>query len=260
MSLLNQVENRNQNSVPVVRMNIQGTDGVGKSTFGAGAESPIFIQAEDGLSYIDVPRFPLCNTWNEILDCVESVANEQHSYKTVVLDTTDRASSLCQQHACEQNGWKSIETPGFGKGFTAEKEYWQKLLDGFDFCIRKGINVILLSHVQEKTFNDPEREPYDRWTMRCPKGVNALIKDWVDFNFFASYETNTVKEGSNKARAVSFGNRALFTKFAAAYDAKSRIELPDKIDFNWQSFYTHYTQALSAKGATQTQQVKEATV
>ena len=105
MSLLNQVENRNQNSVPVVRMNIQGTDGVGKSTFGAGAESPIFIQAEDGLSYIDVPRFPLCNTWNEILDCVESVANEQHNYKTVVLDTTDRASSLCQQHACEQNGW-----------------------------------------------------------------------------------------------------------------------------------------------------------
>ena len=78
-----------------------------------------------------------------------------------------------------------------------------------------------------------------------------MIKDWVDFNFFASYETNTVKEGSSKARAVSFGNRALFTKFAAAYDAKSRIELPDKIDFNWESFYTHYTAALSTKSNTQ---------
>ena len=55
MSLLNQVENRDQSSVPVVRMNIQGTDGGGKSTVGASAESPIFIQAEDGLSFIDVP-------------------------------------------------------------------------------------------------------------------------------------------------------------------------------------------------------------
>ena len=251
MSLLNQVENRDQISVPVVRMNIQGTDGSGKSTFGAGAEAPIFIQAEDGLSFIDVPRFPLCNTWNEILDCVEVIANEEHSYKTVVLDTTDKASTLCQQHACAENGWKSIETPGFGKGFTAEKEYWIHLLNGFDACIRKGINVILLSHVQEKTFNDPEREPYDRWTMRCPKGVNAVIKDWVDFNLFASYETST--------RAVSFGNRALFTKFAAAYDAKSRIELPDKIDFNWNSFYTHYTNALSAKINSQQPLAKEAT-
>ena len=104
MSLLNQVENRDQISVPVVRMNIQGTDGSGKSTFGAGAEAPIFIQAEDGLSFIDVPRFPLCNTWNEILDCVEVIANEEHSYKTVVLDTTDKASTLCQQHACAENG------------------------------------------------------------------------------------------------------------------------------------------------------------
>ena len=51
MSLLSQVENRDQSSVPVVRMNVQGTDGVGKSTFGAGAEAPIFIQAEDGLSF-----------------------------------------------------------------------------------------------------------------------------------------------------------------------------------------------------------------
>ena len=133
------------------------------------------------------------------------------------------------------------------------------MLNGFDACIRKGINVILLSHVQEKTFNDPEREPYDRWTMRCPKGVNAVIKDWVDFNFFASYEINTVKEGTNKTRAVSFGNRALFTKFAAAYDAKSRIELTDKIDFNWNSFYTHYTNALSAKINSQQPLAKEAT-
>ena len=63
MSLLQQVTSTRESggSIPPVRMNIQGTDGIGKSTFGAGADSPIFIQAEDGLSFISAPRFVGCN-------------------------------------------------------------------------------------------------------------------------------------------------------------------------------------------------------
>jgi hypothetical protein len=45
---------------------------------------------------------------------------------------------------------------------------------------------------------------------------------------------------------VSYGNRALFTKFAAAFDAKSRISLSSKIEFSWQSFMNEYTAALAA--------------
>ena len=44
MSLLNQVTNRNQDSIPAVRMNVQGTDGVGKSTFASNAERSVIIQ------------------------------------------------------------------------------------------------------------------------------------------------------------------------------------------------------------------------
>ncbi len=60
MSLLQQITSTRPagGPIPPVRMNIQGTDGIGKSTFGAGSLDPVFIQAEDGLSFIDVPRFP----------------------------------------------------------------------------------------------------------------------------------------------------------------------------------------------------------
>ena len=64
---------------------------------------------------------------------------------------------------------------------------------------QRGMNVILLSHVASKAYKDPELEPYDRWEMRCNKKVNALIKDWVDFNLFANYETTLIKDGA-KAR------------------------------------------------------------
>ena len=62
------------------------------------------------------------------------------------------------------------------------------------------MNVILLSHVHMKPHNDPNlSEPYDRW--RCvAQSVNSLIKDWVDFNFFAAFETSLMKDGS-KAKA-----------------------------------------------------------
>ena len=250
MSLLNQVTTHREIdpdvTMPPVRMNIQGTDGIGKSTFGANAPDSIFIQAEDGLSFINAARFPQANTWEEIMEQVRTLAMEEHAYKTVVLDTTDAAAKLGESHVCEKNGWSSAADPkaGYGAFYVAEENAWLNLLNGLNVCFQqRGMNVILLSHVASKAYKDPELEPYDRWEMRCNKKVNALIKDWVDFNLFANYETTLIKDGS-KARGVSYGNRGLFTKFAAAYDAKSRLDLPSKIEFTWQAFADAYRSAL----------------
>jgi len=251
MTLLAQVKTEPEdvpaNEMRPVRINIQGTDGIGKSTFGAGAPSPIFIQAEDGLNFIkDVPRFPKANEWNDIIAQITTLATEDHTFRTLILDTTDAACLLAEARVCEKNGWESMETPGYGKAFTAVRECWIKLIEGLSWLYtQKNMNIILLSHVHIRAFSDPGHDSYDRWEMRCQKNVNALIKDWVDFNLFANYETNTVKEG-NKTRGISYGNRSLFTKFAAAYDAKSRVDLPAKIDLSWDSFAQHYTAALAA--------------
>jgi len=229
-------------------MNIQGTDGIGKSTFGAGSIDPIFIQAEDGLSFINAPRFPQADTWAEMLEQVKSLVTEEHQYKTVVLDTTDAAAKLGEAYVCEQNGWSSAADPkaGYGAFYVAEENAWVHLLSGLNVLhTQKGMNVILLSHVASKAYKDPELEPYDRWEMRCNKKVNSLIKDWVDFNLFANYETQLIKDGQ-KARGVSYGNRGLYTRFAAAYDAKSRLALPSKLEFSWNAFMEAYTAALAA--------------
>lgn len=250
MSLLAQVTTTRQwdlgeSELPPVRMNIQGTDGIGKSTFGASAPAPIFIQAEDGLNFINVARFPVAQTWQEILDQLKALVVEDHTYRTVVLDTTDAACTKSEAYACETNGWKSIDSPGFGKGYTYVGELWVHLLQGLNVLYeQKKMNIILLSHVESKVHNDPLTESYDRYAMRCAKKVNALIKDWVDFNLFANYQTEVQKEG-NKNRAVSYGNRALYTKFAAGYDAKSRVGLPDKLDFTWDAFAQSYAAALN---------------
>ena len=144
MSLMDKISN--QAEYTQVRMNITGTDGIGKSTFGAGAPKPIFICAEDGLRFIDVPHFPVCETYNDVMEQIKTLGSEQHDYKTVVLDTTDATERLCQEQVKENHNIKTIEALGFGKGFTESFELFARMLNNLEaLSVAKKMNVILLS-------------------------------------------------------------------------------------------------------------------
>ena len=249
MSLLNQVTTMPDTLVvaegeyPPVRINVQGIDGIGKSTFGSDADGSIFIQAEDGLGFIkDVSRFPVANTWEEIKDQIKALMEEDHKFKTVVLDTTDAASKLAEEFVVKENGWKSANDPkaSYGAFYVAEENAWRHLLQGLNYChTDRKMNVILLSHVGDKVVNDPTVGEYRAYQMRNNKKVNALIKDWVDFNLFADYD-KSVNDGKPK----SHGNRLLHTKYAMGFEAKSRLTLPNQLPLEWDSFYQAYVKAL----------------
>ena len=220
MSLLDQVETKSKSfdgTVPPVRVNVQGVDGIGKSTFGADAPSSIFIQAEDGLKFIDnVARFPVIESWNQLLTQVKTLIEEPHDYKSVVLDTTDAASKFGEEYVCETNGWNGPQDKqaGYGAFYVAEENAWRKLLQGLNICFEeRGMNVILLSHVGDKTIVDPTVGEYHAFQMRSNKKINSLIKDWVDFNLFADYD-KSVNDGKPK----SHGNRILYTKYAMGFE------------------------------------------
>jgi len=230
-----------QTAYTKVRMNVTGTDGIGKSTFAAGAPDPIFICAEDGLRYISVDHFPVCETYNDMVQQVKELANQDHEYKTVVLDTTDAAERLCQEQVKETHNIKTIEALGYGKGFTESYELFCHILRSLEaLSVAKQMHVILLSHVQIRTFSDPEHEPYDRYELNTHKKVASYIRAWVDFNLFANHEFTTVKSGqgfNEKHRGKTFSDdRYLFTQRTAAFDAKSRLQLPPRIDLAWPTF------------------------
>ena len=247
MSLLDQVETKSKSfdgTVPPVRVNVQGVDGIGKSTFGADAPSSIFIQAEDGLKFIDnVARFPVIESWNQLLTQVKTLIEEPHDYKSVVLDTTDAASKFGEEYVCETNGWNGPQDKqaGYGAFYVAEEIAWRKLLQGLNICFEeRGMNVILLSHVGDKTIVDPTVGEYHAFQMRSNKKINSLIKDWVDFNLFADYD-KSVNDGKPK----SHGNRILYTKYAMGFEAKSRLTIPPQLPLEWDAFHKSYLEALA---------------
>jgi len=247
MSLLDQVETKSKSfdgTVPPVRVNVQGVDGIGKSTFGADAPSSIFIQAEDGLKFIDnVARFPVIESWNQLLTQVKTLIEEPHEYKSVVLDTTDAASKFGEEFVCESNNWSGPQDKqaGYGAFYVAEENAWRKLLQGLIICFEeRGMNVILLSHVGDKTIVDPTVGEYHAFQMRSNKKINSLIKDWVDFNLFADYD-KSVNDGKPK----SHGNRILYTKYAMGFEAKSRLTIPSQLPLEWDAFHKSYLEALA---------------
>ena len=93
MSLLENITRGRESKPP--RIFAYGQEGVGKSTFGAAAPNPIFIQTEDGLGEIDTAKFPLAKSLNDVLNALTALRDEPHDFQTVVLDSADWLEASC---------------------------------------------------------------------------------------------------------------------------------------------------------------------
>ena len=107
MSLLKNISTGRERKAP--RLLVYGVEGIGKSTFGASAPNPIFIQTEDGLSEIDCAKFPLANSLNEVISYLTALRDEQHEFQTAVLDSADWLERLIWDQVCNDFGVRSIE-------------------------------------------------------------------------------------------------------------------------------------------------------
>ena len=87
MSLLQQIHSGRRPAPP--RILIYGTEGIGKSTTGAQAPRPIFIQTEDGLDQIDCRSFPLAKRYEEVVKALSALYAEEHDFQTVVIDSLE---------------------------------------------------------------------------------------------------------------------------------------------------------------------------
>lgn len=215
-----------------------GPEGIGKSTFGAGAPSPIFLGAEDGTGQLDVSRFPQPETWDDILSAIAVLEREPHEYKTLVIDTLDWVEPIIWAHCCERDKEKTIESYGYGKGYQVAVDEWRRFLAALERLrsVRK-MGVVLLAHSQIRTFKNPEGEDFDRYELKLHAKAGGICKEWVDAVLFANFETFAQKnEKTKRVKGISTGARLLYTARTAAYDAKNRYSLPESMSLSWDEF------------------------
>ena len=218
------------------RIVLYGVPGIGKTTLASKAPSPIFIPVEDGLCDLNTEAFPQPKTIHDVGDCIGALLNEEHQYKTVVLDCADAMEPLVHDKVCMEGGKESIGDFGFGKGYDKAADAWRGILKGFDALRDSGMIVIVLAHSHVVRFESPDSDGYDRWNLRLHKKVASLVSDWADAVLFANQEVNLVQtSNSDRKRGTTTGKRILHTTERPAWSAKNRYGMKDTLDLSWEA-------------------------
>ena len=231
------------------KITIYADGGVGKTTFGAMADSPIFIPTENGLvAFPDVAQYPQAKTYEEFMGFITELATQDHQFKTLVIDSVDWLEPLIFNKICRESNVKNIEDAagGYGKGFSAALDIWREYYSALDYLNQeKNMAIVQIAHAQIKRYDNPETQGYDRINIKLQDGKStsaaALLFEWSDIVLYANYYVGITKEalpGSSKknpkerVRAVGSGERVLHTQERPSFKAKSRWNLPEQIPFD----------------------------
>ncbi len=223
----------NPNKPP--RICIFGESGVGKSSFGARAEKPIFICPEGGADQLAVDEMEGMNSWDGIRNGIVQLINEKHDFKTLVIDSADWVEKICHAKIIGNSG-RSIITAGtgYGHGYRESEKLHRELIEDLSILRdKKDMNIVITAHCVVKQVKDPAiLEDYDQFSIKCHDMVSSLWKEWSDAVFFVRFRTfSKSSDDSVRARALGDGTRVLYAIKQPAFDAKNRYGMPGEFEF-----------------------------
>lgn len=200
------------------KMLIYGPPKMGKSTIVGATKNAIMIPTEDRVAHIACDKTPVVSHYSEIIEIFDSLINENHGYKRVIIDTLDWTEPLIWNYLCEKNNWKSItddhnKETAFSKGLKYHAPAaWKKFLFNCDVLRDHGMDVILVSHAQVVKVNPPDGDEYDKHVMKIDKNSLAVVEEWSDIIAFYDREVFVQKTGNSlktTGKAITTNNRIL---------------------------------------------------
>ena len=217
---------------------IYGPEGVGKTTLGAYASQPKFILAphETGLltlyKYGLVPEreYAMPESWDELLATVDAVDD----CKVLVLDALGGFEQLCHEHVCRvefDSDWGEKGFIGYQRGPKIAVQTWQKLLQKLETLRNRGISILMLSHQQIRTIQNPLGPDYDRCVPQCNPNTWGITHKWADSVFFVTFLQRLEKtKGDRRMKGIGGNDRVAYAVGTDAWDAKNRFGMPEVFD------------------------------
>lgn len=235
------------------RMIVCGTEKIGKSTFACSSEAPVVIpiKGEEGVDDLDVSKFPVANSYDDVMSAIETLYGEKHDFKTVVIDSLSTFEPLVWDKLCKDHNVDSIEKVGggFGKGYVEAAHKFRELLAGLDALRDQGMTSILICHVAVKTFTDPLTDSYDQYVLDLNRQAASALMRWADNILFCNCKvaTKADKEGFKQTRkAILRDERVLFTQKRPTHPGGGRGvygQLPYELPLEWGAYIEAIKQA-----------------
>jgi hypothetical protein len=210
-------------SSPTPIILIYGSEGRGKSTLACKAPKPVALLLERGLPKgVTVDAIDDINSFDDVLAALRDLYADAHGYQSLIIDTVDALEALLLDSVCKRNGWKTMESPAYGKGFVVADAEWQRFIRGITAIRDKhGLTIIMTCHVEIVTVNDPRAPSYSSYQPKLHRRGRGLVMDACDAVLFISEDLRTVTDDNDRVRASAGPQRYLF--------AKARLRSPPRI-------------------------------
>ncbi len=216
-----------------------GPDGVGKTTWAAGAPKPVIVGPEKGSAALKIARLHT-KTYDDVVETIKELINDPHDYKTCIIDTIDWIEPLMWKKICSvDNKPMNATNGGFHAGYAIAKDHWWALIDLLEeLRTKRDMHIIALAHARIKPFNDPTQPaPYDRYQMKLhitdKEDHSSMWREACDFMLFANFEVLATRnsEKDKKMKTHGDGSRNIFTERREMFDAKQRYKIPFELEF-----------------------------
>ena len=113
------------------------------------------------------------------------------TFKTIIIDTVDIASVVCEKYICSQLGIENIGDGGWStNGWAKVKREWEQT---FRSITMEGYAVIFISHSKDKTFKPKNAPEYNQIVPSCSTAYNEIIKNMSDIMGYIDVDGNVRK-------------------------------------------------------------------
>jgi len=236
MSILDQIQKPADR--PIV-CTILGDAGMGKTSLAATFPKPVFIRAEDGLQAVPLEErpdaLPVLTGVDDLWAQLTGLIQEQHDYKTVVVDSVTALERMFGQYVIESDPKKpkslNQAQGGYGAGFQAVATLHQRVRKAAELLVQKGIHVVFIAHADLENVDLPDEDPYSRYSLRLHKKSMAPYVDDVDAVLHVRLKTYVMDKDGQKPKAVSDGSRIVVCHASAASVSKNRYRITEELTF-----------------------------
>jgi hypothetical protein len=107
-------------------------------------------------------------------------------FSTIIVDTVDIASQLCEKYLCNQLGIENIGDGGWAtNGWAKVKREWEQT---FRAVTMEGYALVFISHSKDKTFTRKDNTSYNQIVPSCSTAYNEIIKNMSDIMGYIEVE------------------------------------------------------------------------
>lgn len=212
-----------------VRGLLYGTEGVGKTTLASSIPRALLLDTERGSLRVNCARTHV-DKWTTLTSDFRDIAEgKSKEWSTIVIDSITAAERMLIDAMCAKGNKKSLASWPYGEGYGLFEKGFGDFLKRADRLIDAGYNVLFIGHSSVKHTDDPVDGGWDRFEVDLDKRSSSMIKRWADVVAFMRFKQKIRRADGEKARGIGGQERVIYTARTAAYDAKSRLELPDEI-------------------------------